>query len=279
MAESCDHNCSNCSANCGSRENALPKYEASKTSKIKKIIGVSSGKGGVGKSFITSNLAIALQKKGYKCGIIDADILGPSIPKSFGIVNDGVQVTDDRLIIPKVTELGIKVISTNLLLPSDTEPVIYRGSLLISILQQFFTDVDWGELDYLFIDMPPGTGDVPLTIYQSFPIDGVIIVSTPQSLVSMIVEKSINMCKKMNIRILGLIENMSYVECPECKTKIEIFGKSNIDEVGKEYSLEVLAKVPQKVEYVEFVDSGNIEKINLEEINKATSVLENLLKA
>lgn len=278
MAENCDHNCSNCSANCGSRENALPKYEASASSKIKKIIGVSSGKGGVGKSFITSNLAIAMQKKGYKCGIIDADILGPSIPKAFGIPNDGVRVTDDKLMVPKVTELGIKIISTNLLLPSDTEPVIYRGSLLISILQQFFTDVDWGELDYLFIDMPPGTGDVPLTIYQSFPIDGVIIVSTPQSLVSMIVEKSINMCKKMNIRILGLVENMSYIECPNCKTKIEIFGKSKIDETAKEYQLKVLGKVPQKVEYVNLVDTGKIENINLDELKNATDVLESLLK-
>ena len=278
MAESCDHNCANCSANCGSRENSLPKYEASAKSKIKKIIGVSSGKGGVGKSFVTSNLAIALQKKGYKCGIIDADILGPSIPKAFGIPNDGVRVTDDKLMMPKVTELGIKVISTNLLLPSDTEPVIYRGSLLISILQQFFTDVDWGELDYLFIDMPPGTGDVPLTIYQSFPIDGVIIVSTPQSLVSMIVEKSINMCKKMNIRILGLVENMSYIECPNCKTKIEIFGKSSIDETAKEYQLKVLGKVPQKLEYVNLVDTGKIEQIKLDELKDATDVLESLLK-
>ena len=278
MSESCDHNCANCSANCGSRENSLPKYEASAKSKIKKIIGVSSGKGGVGKSFVTSNLAIALQKKGYKCGIIDADILGPSIPKAFGIPNDGVRVTDDKLMMPKVTELGIKVISTNLLLPSDTEPVIYRGSLLISILQQFFTDVDWGELDYLFIDMPPGTGDVPLTIYQSFPIDGVIIVSTPQSLVSMIVEKSINMCKKMNIRILGLVENMSYIECPNCKTKIEIFGKSSIDETAKEYQLKVLGKVPQKLEYVNLVDTGKIEQIKLDELKDATDVLESLLK-
>ena len=278
MEENCSHNCDSCSANCSSRENTIPKFVPAKSTKIKRIIGISSGKGGVGKSFVTSIIATTMQKKGYKCGIIDADILGPSIPKAFGIINDGVSVTDDKLMVPKQSDEGIKIISTNFLLASDNEPVIFRGSLLIGILQQFYTDVEWGDLDFLFIDMPPGTGDVPLTIYQSFPIDGVIIVSTPQSLVSMIVEKSINMCKKMNINILGLVENMSYIECPECKTHIEMFGKSLADDIAKKFDIKVLGKLPQRLDYVQKVDDGEIEDLKVEEIKEVEKVLEDLLK-
>ena len=282
MAEECTHNCDTCSANCSSKNNgsfAPQKLELSKNSKIKKIIGVSSGKGGVGKSFVTSLLASGLTKKGYKTAILDADILGPSIPKSFGIINDGIRVTDDNLMLPKETKTGIKIMSSNLLLSADNEPIIYRGSLIAGVLQQFYTDTMWGDdIDYMFIDMPPGTGDVPLTTYQSIPIDYVVIVSSPQGLVSMIVEKSINMAKKMNIPILGIMENMSYVECPDCKKKIEIFGHSNMDEICKENNINLLAKLPLREEYVEKVDNGNIEDIDIKEIDEALSSLEKLLK-
>ena len=274
----CTHNCDTCSANCASKESNIEKLKLGEGSKIKKIIGVSSGKGGVGKSFVTSLLAAGLQKKGYKVGILDADILGPSIPKSFGIVEKQLLANDKGLMIPKVSRTGIKIISSNLLLDDDTQPIIYRGSLIAGLLQQFYQEVDWGDLDFLFIDMPPGTGDVPLTTYQSIPIDKVVIVSSPQNLVSMIVTKSINMANKMDIDILGVVENMSYVVCPNCESKIEIFGKSNIDEIADENDSEVIAKLPMRVEYSKMVDEGMVEDIDIKELDYSLELLAGLIR-
>ena len=274
----CTHNCDTCSANCASKSANIEKLKLGIGSAVKKVIGVSSGKGGVGKSFVTSLLASALQSKGYSVGILDADILGPSIPKAFGIKEKNVVATADGLMIPKVSKSGIKIMSSNLLLEEDTDPIIYRGIMVSGLLQQFYQETDWGVLDYLFIDMPPGTGDIALTTYQSIPIDKVIIVSSPQSLVSMIVGKSINMAKKMNIEIMGLIENMSYVVCPKCSEKIEIFGKSNIDEVAKEYSVEVLSKLPMKADFAKLIDDGKVEDIHIDELNNAINKLVELIK-
>lgn len=274
----CTHNCDTCSANCASKSVNIEKLKLGIGSAVKKIIGVSSGKGGVGKSFVTSLLASGLQKKGYSVGILDADILGPSIPKAFGIKEKNVVATADGLMIPKVSKTGVKVMSSNLLLNEDTDPIIYRGTLVAGLLQQFYQETDWGVLDYLFIDMPPGTGDVALTTYQSIPIDKVIIVSSPQSLVSMIVGKSINMAKKMNISMMGLIENMSYVVCPKCNEKIEIFGKSDIDKVANENGTTVLSKLPMRVEYAKMIDEGNVEDIEIEELGKAVDSLVELVK-
>lgn len=274
----CTHNCDTCSANCASKGTNIEKLKLGIGSAVKKVIGVSSGKGGVGKSFVTSLLASALQSKGYSVGILDADILGPSIPKAFGIKEKNVVATADGLMIPKVSKSGIKIMSSNLLLEEDTDPIIYRGIMVSGLLQQFYQETDWGVLDYLFIDMPPGTGDIALTTYQSIPIDKVIIVSSPQSLVSMIVGKSINMAKKMNIEIMGLIENMSYVVCPKCSEKIEIFGKSNIDEVAKEYSVGVLSKLPMKADFAKLIDDGKVEDIHIDELNNAINKLVELIK-
>ena len=274
----CTHNCDTCSANCASKSVNIEKLKLGIGSAVKKIIGVSSGKGGVGKSFVTSLLASSLQKKGYSVGILDADILGPSIPKAFGIKEKNVVATADGLMIPKVSKTGVKIMSSNLLLNEDTDPIIYRGTLVAGLLQQFYQETDWGVLDYLFIDMPPGTGDVALTTYQSIPIDKVIIVSSPQSLVSMIVGKSINMAKKMNISMMGLIENMSYVVCPKCNEKIEIFGKSDIDKVANENGTTVLSKLPMRVEYAKMIDEGNVEDIEIEELGNAVDSLVELVK-
>ena len=277
-SNNCTHDCNTCTANCASKKNVIEKLSPAKNSKIKKIIGVSSGKGGVGKSFVTSNIATALQNKGYKCAILDADILGPSIPKSFGIINDGLLVANENLMIPKESNTGIKIISSNLLLNNDTDPIIYRSSLTVGVVEQFFTDTMWGDIDYMLVDMPPGTGDVPLTIYQRLPIDGVVIVTSPQDLVSMIVGKSINMANKMDIDILGVVENMSYVVCPNCETKIEIFGKSNIDEIADENDTEVIAKLPMRVEFSKMVDEGMVEDIDIKELDSTIDKLAELVK-
>ena len=274
----CTHNCDTCSVACDSRDAKFAKLKLGDGCKIKKIIGVSSGKGGVGKSFVTSVLASTLQKKGFKVGILDADILGPSIPKGFGIIEKNIMADENNLMIPKESRLGVKIISSNLLLEDDNDPIIYRGSLIAGVLQQFYQETNWGELDFLFIDMPPGTGDVPLTTYQSIPIDKVIIVSSPQDLVSMIVSKSINMADKMDISVLGVIENMSYVVCPDCNAHIEIFGKSKIDEVVDKNDTVVLAKLPMRVEYAKMVDEGMVEDIDIEELDDTIDKLIRLIK-
>ncbi|SHK03029.1 Chromosome partitioning ATPase, Mrp family, contains Fe-S cluster [Caminicella sporogenes DSM 14501] len=234
------------------------KEKPNELSNIKKIVAVMSGKGGVGKSSVTSLLAISLRDKGYNVGILDADITGPSIPKIFGI--NGKRATgNDKGLNPVVTTSGIKVISLNLLVEQEDDPVVWRGPIISGTVKQFFTDVNWGDIDYLLIDLPPGTGDVPLTIMQSLPLDGIVIVSSPQDLVKLIVKKSVNMAKMMNVPILGIVENMSYFECPDCGKKINIFGKSKIEEVSKEMNIDVIAKLPIDQEFVELCDEGRIE--------------------
>lgn len=234
------------------------KEKANEQSNIKKVIAVMSGKGGVGKSSVTSLLATVLKDKGYNVGVLDADITGPSIPKIFGI-NKKRATGDNKGLNPVKTATGIKVMSLNLLIEQEDDPVVWRGPIISNTVKQFFTDVNWGDIDYLLIDLPPGTGDVPLTIMQSLPLDGIVIVSSPQDLVKLIVKKSVNMAKMMNIPILGIVENMSYFECPDCNKKINVFGKSKIDEVAKEMNLDIIAKLPIDPEFVELCDEGKIE--------------------
>ena len=227
---------------------------------IKHIIGVVSGKGGVGKSFVTSMIAVNLSKRGFKVGILDSDITGPSIPKSFGIVPD--VRGDKELMYPPVSNNGIKVMSINLLLEDPTQPVLWRGPVLGNVIKQFYCEVFWDELDYLLIDMPPGTGDVALTVFQSIPVDGAVIVSTPQDLVKMIVGKAVNMCNMMNVPVLGLVENMSYMECSCCKNKIYPFGESKLEEVADEYDILALGSMPINPEFAKLIDSGKAEEID-----------------
>lgn len=243
-------------------------------SSVKKIIGVVSGKGGVGKSFVTSLLACEMNRRGYRIGVLDGDITGPSQTKAFGIHEKAMG--DGKLIYPYVTQNGIQVISTNMILDSDDTPVIWRGPMVANILKQFYTDVYWNDVDYMFVDMPPGTSDVPLTAFQSFPLDGIIVVTSPQELVAMVVEKAINMAQQMDVRVLGLVENMSYVECPHCGEKIEIFGKSHISEVSEKYHLPVLAQIPMIQSIAEATDAGEIENLEIEQIKIAADQIQNL---
>ena len=228
-------------------------------SSVKKVIGVVSGKGGVGKSFVTASLATAMRKKGYEVGILDADITGPSIPKMYGL--HGPAQADDNGIYPLLAENDIKIMSINLLMPDEEAPVIWRGPVISGMVKQFWTDVIWGELDYLFVDMPPGTGDVPLTVFQSLPLDGIVIVSSPQDLVQMIVKKAYHMAKSMNVPILGIVENYSYLVCPDCGKKISVFGESHLDEVAKEYGIPVLAQIPIRPAIAKAVDEGTVEYV------------------
>lgn len=269
MAEECTHDCSSCGASCSSRKTDKSQFLAPMNAKsnVRKVIGVVSGKGGVGKSLVTSYLSVLFARKGFKVGILDADITGPSIPKSFGV--DTLACANDDGVIPEVTRTGIKMMSLNLLLEDNETPVVWRGPVLGGTVKQFWTDVLWGDIDYLFVDMPPGTGDVPLTVYQSLPIDGIVIVSSPQELVSMIVGKAVNMAKTMEIPILGLVENYSYVECGNCGEKLEVFGKSHIGEVGEKYGVPVLAKLPLKQEIAAHVDAGDIEGLEGEWLDEA----------
>ena len=242
-------------------------------SNIKNVIAVVSGKGGVGKSMITSLLAVASQRKGYKTAIIDADITGPSMPKSFGITKKAEG--SDIGIFPVETKTGIKMMSLNLLLENDSDPVIWRGPVIAGAVKQFWTDVVWNDVDYMFVDMPPGTGDVALTVFQSLPVDGIIIVTSPQDLVSMIVGKAVKMAYLMNVPILGIVENYSYLECPDCGKKIEVFGKSKIEEVAKEYGLKVLAQLPINPEFAAKCDEGKIEEIETNLMDNAIAAVEN----
>ena len=259
MSENCTHDCSTCSANCGSRQQQPESLlkQPHELSKIKKVIGVVSGKGGVGKSLVTSLMAVSSQRAGYKTAILDADITGPSIPKAFGLHEKAVGT--DIGIMPAITKTGIEVMSVNLLLPNETDPVVWRGPVIAGVVEQFWTDVVWNEVDFMFVDMPPGTGDVPLTVYQSLPIDGIIVVASPQELVGMIVEKAVNMAKLMNIPVLALVENMSYFQCPDCGKQHAIFGESRIDEVAEENGIELVAKLPIDPKLAAAVDAGTVE--------------------
>ena len=235
----------------------IAKEPMNKASNVKKVIGVVSGKGGVGKSFVTSSLACAMNKAGYKVGIMDADITGPSIPKMYGL--KGAAMANDEGIYPMITKNGIKVMSINLLLPTEDTPVIWRGPVLANMVKQFWTDVIWGDVDYLFVDMPPGTGDVSLSVFQSIPLDGIVIVASPQELVSMVVQKAVKMAQMMNIPIVGLVENMSYITCPDCGKKLYPFGEGKTQQAAEEYGLPLLARMPIDPELAHLVDQGRIE--------------------
>lgn len=262
MSENCNGNCSECSSKCEPEDMRLKQNEYSD---IKKVIAVVSGKGGVGKSSVTSLLATAMRTRGFETAVLDADITGPSIPKMFGI-KDRAEA-DASGILPKVTTLGTKVMSINLLLEKDDAPVVWRGPVISGAIQQFWTDVAWGDVDYMFVDMPPGTGDVALTVFQNLPVDGIIVVATPQDLVSLIVKKALNMAEMMNIPVLGVIENMSYFECPDCKKKHYIFGESKVDETAAMYALPVLAKLPIDPTTASLADKGAIELADTDIIN------------
>ena len=240
-------------------------------SSVKHVIGVVSGKGGVGKSSVTSLMAITMARKGYKVGILDADITGPSIPKMFGIKEKAY--ADEIGMYPVKSKGGIDVMSVNLLLENDTDPVLWRGPILGNVVKQFYSDVIWKDIDYLFVDMPPGTGDVAITVYQSLKLDGIIIVTSPQDLVSMIVEKAVNMANMMHIPIVGIVENMSYIECPDCKKHIEVFGESHIDEIAEKFGIPVLAKLPIDPEIAKKCDEGKIQELDLKYMDEALDLI------
>lgn len=272
----CDpSNCSSCASagNCGSKQQSL-QVETNSFNNIKKVIAIVSGKGGVGKSLVTSLMAVNMQRKGYRTSILDADITGPSIPKAFGITE---KAFGNKLgVLPVRTKTGIGTMSVNNLLENDTEPVLWRGPVIAGTVKQFWTDVLWGDVDYLLVDMPPGTGDVPLTVFQSLPVDGIIVVTSPQELVSMIVVKAVKMAEMMNIPVLGLVENMSYVKCPDCGREIPVFGKSKTEEVAKEHGLEVLAKLPIDPKLAEACDNGDVENYEGDWLDAAAAKLETL---
>ncbi|MGN0242811.1 MAG: P-loop NTPase [Lachnospiraceae bacterium] len=271
----CTHDCSSCGASCSSAQQQKAPDDFSEPlnqySKVKKVIGVVSGKGGVGKSFVTSYLSVLMARRGLQTAILDADITGPSIPKAFGITE--TTGANELGILPIETESGIKVMSINLLMEDTETPVIWRGPVIAGTVKQFWSEVFWGDVDVMFVDMPPGTGDVPLTVFQSLPLDGIIIVTSPQDLVSMIVAKAVNMAKAMDIPILGLVENYSYVECGNCGEKISVFGESHIDEVAEKFELPVLAQMPIKPEIAAAIDSGKVEELDGEWLDKAIDVI------
>ena len=277
----CNHDCGSCSANCESRTVDKSEFlEAlNPASSVKKVIGVVSGKGGVGKSLVTSMMAVSMNRKGKKTAVLDADITGPSIPMAFGLPNDGVMTSPDgKLMLPARSMEGVEIMSANLLLDKDTDPVIWRGPVIAGAVKQFWSETLWQDIDYMFVDMPPGTGDVPLTVFQSLPLAGIIIVTSPQELVSMIVAKAVNMAKKMDIPILGLVENMSYLECPDCGKRISVFGESRIGETAKEYGIPVLAQIPINPQIAERVDQGVVEYIETPWLDQAAEAVEGLIK-
>ena len=268
----CTHNCSTCSKDCGDRKESLVE-QTNKNSNVKKVIGIVSGKGGVGKSLVTSLLASHTAKCGKKCAVLDADLTGPSIPKAFGI-RERAEADDDGL-IPRESRSGIKIMSLNLLLENETDPVVWRGPVIAGTVKQFWTDVNWGEVDYMYVDMPPGTGDVPLTVFQSLPIDGIVIVTSPQELVSMIVEKAVKMARLMNVPILGLVENMSSYVCPDCGKEHAIFGVSRVEETAKAFDIPAFAKLPIDPTLAGLVDRGMVEAYDTEALSDLFLHIEN----
>ncbi|MBC6713252.1 Mrp/NBP35 family ATP-binding protein [Treponema sp. Marseille-Q3903] len=275
MAE-CSHDCGTCGETCEKKDFQVSLH---KGSSVKKVIGILSGKGGVGKSLVTSLLASKVNKDGFRSAILDADITGPSIPESFGVGEVRAEsVEGQEALKPVVTDSGIQLMSMNFLLQNETDPVIWRGPVIAGAVKQFWTDVIWHDVDFMFVDMPPGTGDVPLTVFQSLPVDGIIVVSSPQQLVRVIVEKAVNMANMMNIPILGIVENMSYVKCPECGKEITVFGKSNIDEVAKNFNIPVLARIPMEESTSRAVDAGDIESLDIPELEVAAAKIESLLQ-
>ena len=275
MSENCNHNCSSCSENCESRTAESFLEPLNPQSTVKKVIGVVSGKGGVGKSLVTSLMACKMRAKNYRTAILDADITGPSIPKAFGI-HETVRVSDDNLMMPGVSATGIEILSANMILENETDPVIWRGPVIAGAVKQFWSETLWQDIDFMFVDMPPGTGDVPLTVFQSLPVDGIIIVTSPQELVSMIVTKAVNMAKKMEIPIIGIVENMSYLECPDCGKRINVFGESHIDEVAADAGIKVLARLPIDPKIAQMVDAGQVEYLELPWLDEAAAAVEGL---
>lgn len=253
----CTHDCSSCGESCSERKPESFIEKPHELSHIKKVIGVVSGKGGVGKSLVTCLSAVLMNRRGFKTAVLDADITGPSVPKAFGITEKAKGT--EEVLYPVLTKKGIKIMSVNLLLQDESDPVIWRGPIIAGTAKQFWTDVIWDDVDYMFVDMPPGTGDVPLTVFQSIPLDGIIVVTSPQELVSMIVGKAVKMAKMMNVPIVGLVENMSYFECPDCGKHISVFGESHIDDIAGKFGLKVLAKLPIDPETAKLVDSGMLE--------------------
>lgn len=261
MSETCNHDCSQCTSDCGERTDPQSFLEKPhELSNIKKVIGVVSGKGGVGKSLVTSMLAVAARRRGLRTAVLDADITGPSIPKTFGVKDKAM--SSEAGLFPVTTKTGIDLMSINLILEDATEPVIWRGPIIAGAVTQFWTDVIWNDVDVMFVDMPPGTGDVPLTVFQSLPVDGIVVVTSPQELVSMIVGKAVKMAEMMGIPILGIVENMSYFECPSCGKIHNIFGGSKVEEMAKQYGIDAVAKIPVNPKTAELCDKGLVEDID-----------------
>ena len=270
----CTHDCSSCSAKCSSREGGIPKEKLNDLSSVKKVIGVVSGKGGVGKSLVTSMMAVSMQRRGFKAAILDADITGPSIPQSFG-VHERATGTENEL-FPATTKTGIDIMSLNLLVEKETDPVVWRGPVIAGVVKQFWTDVVWKDVDYMFVDMPPGTGDVPLTVFQSIPVKGIIVVTSPQELVSMIVEKAVKMANMMSVPILGIVENMSYFKCPNCNEKHYIYGESHINEIAEKFHIPAIGTLPINPQLAAMVDGGAIETADTAGLEQIVAKLEEL---
>lgn len=270
----CSHDCSSCSSGCSENKPESMIKPLNAVSKVKKVIGVVSGKGGVGKSLVTSMLAVSMANRGHHSAVLDADITGPSIPKAFGI-SERVYATEDG-VIPARTAKGIDIISTNLILENNSDPVVWRGPVIAGAVEQFWTETVWDNVDFMFVDMPPGTGDVPLTVFQSLPVDGIIIVTSPQDLVTMIVGKAVKMAHMMNVPILALVENMSYFKCPDCGKEYEIYGKSHVEEAAKEFEIQNFVKLPIDPNFATCVDKGEIEFLDVSVMDKIAEVLEKI---
>lgn len=273
MSEECTHDCSTCSSNCGSKDPKSLLVAPHPNSKIGKVIGVVSGKGGVGKSMVTDLLAVEFARRGYHCGILDADITGPSIPKAFGIT-EKAQGNETTIFPVKSKKYGVDIMSINVLLENESDPVVWRGPVIGGTVRQFWSDTLWDNVDYLFVDMPPGTADVALTVFQNIPIDGIVVVTSPQDLVSMIVGKAMKMASLMNIPVLGLVENMSYALCPDCGKKIHVFGESHIGEIAEEYHVPVLAQMPINPSLASACDNGTVEDLDCSYLEDAALVIE-----
>lgn len=280
MSENCNQNCGDCGVDCSSRTSS-PSFEEFREplhplSSVKKVIGVVSGKGGVGKSLTSASLAVLLNRRGYRTAILDADITGPSIPRLFGITGQA-QASEDG-ILPNVTKTGIEIMSINLLLPNETDPVVWRGPVIGGTVKQFWQDVIWRDIDFMFVDMPPGTGDVPLTVFQMMPLDGIVVVTSPQQLVNVIVSKAVHMAEMMNVPILGMVENMSYLRCPDCGKEIELYGSSRAAETAKEFGIPLLARMPIEPAIAQAADKGVIELFEGEWLDPAADKIEALIK-
>ena len=276
MSENCNHDCGSCAANCASREGGAPDFSAKANahSRVKKVIGVVSGKGGVGKSMVTSVLSVLMRRKGLNAAILDADITGPSIPKAFGV--HGALMASEEGIFPAVSGTGVKLVSLNLMLDNETDPVVWRGPVIAGAVKQFWTDVMWGDVDFMFVDMPPGTGDVPLTVFQSLPVDGIVIVTSPQELVGMIVEKAVGMAKMMNVPVLGIVENMSYFQCDECGKKHYIFGESHLEDIALRNQIKLTARMPLDPALSAACDAGRIEMVEAPWLQDLADALQKL---